>query len=87
MSDATNDEAGPLAALWQRLREIVLDGAIPERPRLLSAGLASFRALVLAVLRFERDRGRERAAALAYGTLLALIRAPLHWRWMPRPGS
>ncbi len=57
----------------RRLREIVIEGRIPAKPAPLRVALSSFRALALAALRFESDRGRERAAALAYGTLLALI--------------
>ena len=59
--------------LLEPLRRVVLDGQIPERPRVRAWLLHGFRTLALSGLRFERDRGREWAAGLAYSTLLALI--------------
>ncbi len=56
-----------------RLRAWFFDGALPERPLVLVALALSSRVLGLAGLRFHRDRGQEKAASLAYATLLALL--------------
>jgi membrane protein len=49
------------------------EGALPERPKVLLWTALASRILGLAGLRFHRDRGQEKAASLAYATLLALL--------------
>ena len=57
----------------RRVRDLVIEGDLPEKPRLLKNTASVFRTLALAGVRFERDLGRERASSLAYSTLLALV--------------
>ena len=59
--------------LSARLRAWFFDGALPERPRVLVGAALLARILGLSGLRFHRDRGQEKAASLAYATLLALL--------------
>jgi membrane protein len=56
-----------------RLRAWFFDGALPERPKVLLGAALFARILGLSALRFHRDRGQEKAASLAYATLLALL--------------
>lgn len=71
MSETGKQSSG--RGVWRRVRSLVVDGDLPKEPRTLRAAAAFLRLIVLAAVRFERDLGRERAAALAYSTLLALI--------------
>jgi membrane protein len=57
----------------RRLARWLFEGDLPERPQALRAVAMGVRLLALAGLRFHRDRGQEKAAGLAYSTLLALI--------------
>lgn len=66
----TESERRPLRA---RLRGWFFDGELPSRPLALVGFALTSRALGLAALRFHRDRGQEKAASLAYATLLALL--------------
>lgn len=56
-----------------RLRAWFFDGALPERPLVLVGAALFARILGLSALRFHRDRCQEKAASLAYATLLALL--------------
>jgi membrane protein len=56
-----------------RLRAWFFDGALPERPLALVLAALGARIIGLSALRFHRDRGQEKAASLAYATLLALL--------------
>jgi membrane protein len=56
-----------------RMRAWFFEGELPERPWALRQGALLARLLGLAAMRFHRDRGQEKAGALAYSTLLALI--------------
>jgi membrane protein len=56
-----------------RLRAWFFDGALPDRPLALVLAALGARILGLSALRFHRDRGQEKAASLAYATLLALL--------------
>lgn len=60
-------------AIGARLRAWFFDGALPERPRVLVLAALLARILGLSGLRFHRDRGQEKAASLAYATLLAML--------------
>jgi membrane protein len=60
-------------SLRTRLRAWFFEGALPERPKVLLWTALGSRVLGLAGLRFHRDRGQEKAASLAYATLLALL--------------
>ena len=59
--------------LRQRLSAWFFDGVLPQRPAAWRWTSVVARLLGLSALRFHRDRGTERAASLAYATLLALI--------------
>ena len=56
-----------------RLRAWFFDGALPERPKVLVGAALFARIIGLSALRFHRDRCQEKAASLAYSTLLALL--------------
>lgn len=56
-----------------RLRAWFFDGALPERPKVLVGAALFARIIGLSALRFHRDRCQEKAASLAYATLLALL--------------
>ncbi len=67
----TTDASG--RSLSARLSCWFFDGEVPEHPWILAVTARLARILGLAGMRFFRDRGQEKAAALAYATLLALL--------------
>lgn len=57
----------------QAIREWLYEGKLPSGPRWWRGIALAGRVLTLAAVRFQRDRGSEKAGSLAYGTLLALL--------------
>src|SRR5262245_60446448 len=71
-AQATSDTA-PRPARWGRLTSWLFEGELPQTSPALRGLAALARLVTLAAVRFWRDRGQEKAASLAYSTLLALI--------------